>query len=368
MKVSSEFPLIFMHVPKCGGMSFFSSLTETFGTNIVDLYDESPRSIGRFRLKMQDESKMVYSGHFSFGLHEWVGRDASYISFVREPISRMISLYYYCIPTFKGKFNPKKGIPVEKMRQNLSYPDFFLDFDQCIAGDYSPEAFFASKSAELDNGMVRRFSGKGMSPDRCTEADLEMAKKVIEKAFSFVGLTERFSESLARISELFGLNLLREKKVNTGSKARENVGMVEFSPELLSKIKDMNRFDILLYDWVSKKFDEKGSFLNVRRVKRNPKKAPSVNALWYGVGNAAVRQLDLLTFGQKNLTKSNLAAVKLISTRVSNDKTITLTTLFKPTGSNKVDEFTMIEGQYSQTEAINLLNSLTKALQAIVKK
>ena len=357
-----------MHIPKCGGMSFFSSLSETLGTNIVDLYDESPRSLGRFRLKMQDQSKMVYSGHFSFGLHEWLGRDASYISFVREPISRMVSLYYYCIPTFKGKFNPKRGVSIEQMRQNLNYPDFFLDFDQCLTGDYSPEAFFSSKSPELDNGMVRRFSGKGMSVQPCNESDFEMAKKVIETAFSFVGLTERFPESLARFSELYGINVLREKRVNTGNKARESVATIEFSQDLLTRIKDMNRFDIRLYDWISEKFDEKGAFLNVKRVKRNPKKAPGVSSLWSGVGNATIRQLDLLTYGQKNLTKSNLAAVKLISARVSNDKHVTLTTLYKPVGSTKADEFTMIEGHYSQTEAVVLLNSLTKALQAIVKK
>ncbi len=368
MKISSESPLIFMHIPKCGGMSLFSSLTETFGTNIVDLYDESPRSIGRFRLQMQDQSKMVYCGHFSYGLHEWISRDASYVSFVREPISRLISLYYYCQPTFKGKFNPKSGVSIDKMKTNLNYPDFFLDFEACIAGDYSPEAFFSAKSAELDNGMVRRFSGKGLSPEICTEQDLERAKLVIESSFSFVGLTERFPESVARLSELFGLPQLREKKVNLGEKARKSTGEVKFSDELVNKIKDMNRFDILLYDWIGAKFDSKGSFLNVKRVKKNPKKTVATAPLWKSVGNAAVRQIDLLTFGQRNLTKANLAAVKLISARVTNEKNVTLTTLYKPVGSKKADEFTIVEGHYSQSEAVVLLNSLTKALQAILKK
>jgi len=368
MKVSSELPLIFMHIPKCGGMSLFSSLAETFGSNIVDLYDESPRSIGRFRLKMQDQSKMVYCGHFSYGLHDWVGRDASYVSFVREPVSRLISLYYYCMPTLKGKFNPNKGISIETMRASLNFPDFFFDFEKCIAGDYSPEAFFSSNSAELDNGMVRRFSGKGLSSDRCNEKDLERAKFVIDNAFSFVGLTERFSESVERIAELFGINLLREKKVNSGDKARQLVGDVSFSDELLSKIREMNKFDILLYEWIEAKFDLKGSFLNVKRVKKNTKKTNPVLPLWYSVGNAAVRQLDLMTFGQKNLTRANLAVVKLMGARVSNDKKIALTTLFKPLGSKKADEFTLIEGHYSESEAVNLLNALTKVLQATLKK
>ena len=186
MKVTADVPLIFMHIPKCGGMSLFSSLAETFGPRIVDLYDDSPRSVGRFRLKIQDKSKLVYCGHFSFGLHNWIGRDASYISFVREPISRMISLYYYCLPTFKTKFSPSSGVSLKNMKSNLNYPDFFFDFEKSIAGDYSPEAFFSSKSAELDNGMVRRFSGKGLSAEPCKRSDLERAKQVIESAFSFV--------------------------------------------------------------------------------------------------------------------------------------------------------------------------------------
>lgn len=367
MKVTADVPLIFMHIPKCGGMSLFSSLAETFGPRIVDLYDDSPRSVGRFRLKIQDKSKLVYCGHFSFGLHNWIGRDASYISFVREPISRMISLYYYCLPTFKTKFSPSSGVSLKNMKSNLNYPDFFFDFEKSIAGDYSPEAFFSSKSAELDNGMVRRFSGKGLSAEPCNRSDLERAKQVIESAFSFVGLTERYSESLARLSELFGLNLLREKEVNTGVQARESVGVVGFSDKLMAQIRDMNAFDILLYDWIAEKFDEKGSFLNVKRIRRNGK----VNAnlpLWFGVGNAPVRHLDLLTFGQKNVTRASLVAVKLISSRVTSDKNVALMTLYKPVDGKRADEFTIIEGHYSPEEAVALLNSLTKAIQQFIKK
>ena len=88
--------------------------------------------------------------------------------------------------------------------------------------------------------MVRRFSGKGLSPELCTEQDLEWAKLVIESSFSFVGLTDRFPESVARLSELFGLPQLREKKVNLGEKARKSTGEVKFSDELVNKIKDMN--------------------------------------------------------------------------------------------------------------------------------
>lgn len=368
MTISQSSPMIFLHIPKCGGMSLFSALSETFGPQIADLYDDSQRSLGRVRLKLADKTKSVYCGHFSFGMHEWIGREASYVSFVREPISRLESLYSYCIPTLKGKFNPARGVAIEDMHKRLDFPDFFLDFPACIKGDYSPEAFFSSPSAELENGMVRRFSGKGLSSGACTEADLELAKKNIEMFFSFVGITERYDESINRLSELYGLKGLREKKVNVGKKDKAAENTVVFSEDLLAKIRAMNTYDISLYQWICEKFETRGAFRTIKTLPVAKRRSTPTVPLWRSVGSAPVREVDMLTYGQKNLTKLNLNAVKLLSARVTEQNMVSLNLLYRPVGAKRKDEFVSVESHYSPQDAVHLLRSLTAALKAVQKK
>ena len=368
MTISRSSPLIFLHIPKCGGMSLFSALSETFGPQIADLYDDSQRSLGRARLKLMDTTKSVYCGHFSFGLHEWIGREASYVSFVRDPISRLKSLYGYCLPTFKGKFNLSRGVSLEEMHKRIDFPDFFLDFPACIKGDYSPEAFFASPSAELENGMVRRFSGKGLSPEPCTDADLERAKKNIETFFSFIGLTERYDESIARLAELYGIKGLREKKVNVSKTNKDLENDVVFSEELLTKIRSMNVYDISLYKWICDKFDSRAAFKTVKMIPVAKRRSSTTIPLWRSVGNASVRSIDLLTYGQKNLKKLNLHGVKLLKTRVTEQNTVALSLLYKPVGSKKQDEFIVVDSEHSAQDAVHLLKALTAALKALQKK
>ena len=368
MTISRSSPLIFLHIPKCGGMSLFSALSETFGPQIADLYDDSQRSLGRVRLKLADTTKSVYCGHFSLGLHEWIGREASYVSFVREPMSRLKSLYSYCVPTLKGKFNPARGVSIEEMHKRLDFPDFFLDFPACIKADYSPEAFFASPSAELENGMVRRFSGKGLSPEPCTEADLERAKRNIETFFSFIGLTERYDESINRLAELYGIKGLREKKVNVGKPEKDTGSEVVFSEDLLTKIRSMNVYDISLYQWICEKFDSRASFRTVKTIPVAKRRSSPTIPLWRSVGSAQIRNVDMLTYGQKNLKKLNLHAVKLLNARVTEQNTVALSLLYKPVGSKKPDEFVVVDSQHSAQDAVHLLKSLTAALKALQKK
>lgn len=367
MIISQTSPLIFVHIPKCGGMSLFSGLAETFGPQIADLYNESDRTRGKARLKLEDQTKSVYCGHFSFGVHEWMNRKTSYVSFVRDPIDRMVSLYQFCLPTFKGKFSRYRTTPLAEIRRHLELPDFFMDFPACIQGDYSPEAFFNSPSAELDNGMVRRFSGKGLSPEPCTEADYERAIQNIEKFFSFVGITERYEESIARLGELYGLKNLREKKVNVTKPQDVVERKTVFSDELMEKIKSMNMYDIRLYDWVCQTFDRKDGFKTVRSVPVPKRRSSPSIPLWRSVGAARVRDLDILTYGQKNLKRSQLGSIKLMNARLLDDK-VTVQTLYKPIGSKQKDDFELIDTVYTQKEALHLLQTLTNALKAIQKK
>jgi hypothetical protein len=149
------------------------------------------------------------------------------------------------------------------------------------------ELFFASPSAELDNGMVRRFSGYGLKPEPCPKEALDKAMENIEKYFSFVGVVERYSESIDTMATLFGLAGLKEHSVNVTK--RKPQGRRILPPSITAKIRHMNQLDLALYDWVSQQFDLRKSNPKPIGVMGFGRMDFSSMPLWKGVGGGRMR-------------------------------------------------------------------------------
>jgi len=84
--------LVFLHLVKTGGVSLHGVLEDVFGDNYFR--HSQPKQV--FLDSLDDERKQhlkCISGHFRFGVHKKLGREAFYVNVVREPIERMISLY-----------------------------------------------------------------------------------------------------------------------------------------------------------------------------------------------------------------------------------------------------------------------------------
>ena len=282
-----------MHIPKTGGMSMFTTLSTIWKTSIADLYDVSARKAEAGLEALKDPNKAIYCGHYSFGLHEWLDRPSYYVSVLREPVARITSLYHYCIP---GLQEVKSFLNEGRLNSNvafedLPFSDFYLDFKPWLLKESTPENFFVSPSAELDNGMVRRFSGFGLNPALCPDAALDLAKNNIEQYFSVVGLVERYPETLELISRTFGTSQLAEERVNM---APPTAMTQPLSDELLKKIQEMNRLDIALYEWVVNRFDwqlKNPSLIKVGSGKRNDIDGIP---LWRSVGRSDIREETML--------------------------------------------------------------------------
>jgi hypothetical protein len=134
--------------------------------------------------------------------------DVRYITFLREPISRYLSQYYY-------------------QREVMGR-------DWTIARYVCEERF--------NNFMTRRISGT---------ADLSRAVYELGHRFSFVGLTERMDESLVLLKRRFSLDSLdlRYKRLNRRMRRRRSTDVTQ-SHELWAQIQQNNSLDISLYDYV----------------------------------------------------------------------------------------------------------------------
>lgn len=156
-------------------------------------------------------------------------RDSVNISILREPVDRVVSLYYY-------------------LRANASW----LGQGQTIIEKKISLEGFAGSEAYFDNHMVRMLCDVepiAVPLGGCTREMLEQAKINIVKNFLMVGLTEETPEFLALLARLFCFSLEDVPSENV-NKQRSSISSV--SKEALSAIAQHNSFDVELYEFVQK--------------------------------------------------------------------------------------------------------------------
>lgn len=175
----------------------------------------------------------LLKGHMPFGLHDNLPVAAGYISILRDPIERVTSQYYYIK---KNRYNPLH--------------------DQVEGGKMSISDFVASGIAVgMNNGQCRFLNGDidEYEFNSCDESLLDSAIANIDKHFAWVGITERFDESILLLSKLLGWK-------KPPYYIRENVSKIRQQRNQLSEkdkkvIEKYNLLDIKLYEYVNNLID-----------------------------------------------------------------------------------------------------------------
>ena len=171
----------------------------------------------------------------------------SYFSIIREPVSRTLSSYYY-------GFDKKRGRPMDKYTVSEC---LFLTENRCFDGQIGGFNLITGFFCGFD--PICRCVGQGSEED-CTKKDLRasvnLAKFNLEMKFEFVGLTEKYGETIKLLASTYphvkNLNWHGEKSRKTKSKPR--------SPETkegLAKLEKILWCDIEVYNFAVKLFDER---------------------------------------------------------------------------------------------------------------
>lgn len=112
--VLNENVLIFLHIPKCAGMSFKETLKSNYNSwRFLDYHMKEGRhdKLGNpitFNSRNSDDIEFLInyikrkhssleciSGHIPYGIHDFIERDCKYVSIIREPIKRIWSSLNY---------------------------------------------------------------------------------------------------------------------------------------------------------------------------------------------------------------------------------------------------------------------------------
>lgn len=239
MKRSSR-KIISIHIPKTAGTSFRNTLEYVYGKNsVLSVYDDVTDD---FRIPKKVK---VLHGHIKTDVligilnnnPEW--KEAGIITWIREPVLRFVSNYYYLRKVAQSKMEPGLG---QRMIKTI-------------------EEYLARK--EESNRMQAFF-------------DL---KKLADRDILFVGETENYDKDLDRLAKTLAWPVYKSFQSNrTGTKESVN-------EEIIEKIQEANRTDLLWYKemkvladqintktvtsgFISRKVEASKSNLAVHRFKR----------------------------------------------------------------------------------------------------
>ncbi|MCL5054415.1 MAG: sulfotransferase family 2 domain-containing protein [Firmicutes bacterium] len=248
MMNSKKETIIFLHIPKTAGRTFREEILprqfkpdEYFLINGRDLAEQM-KTLETFRSLSVDKKRKYrcIAGHQSFGLHCLLPNSAAYITFLRDPVDRTLSDYYFTLkePThhrFIHKVMNEKGSPISLL-------DFLTDER---FGRSNVQTRYLSGQMDEDEGNSKPI----------TIHEFEIAKSNLQHRFIF-GLVEKFDESILLFRKRFNWKNVFYDKINVTERPDE-----EISRDVLELIKEKNRFDIELYNFAKKIFEEKGNEL-----------------------------------------------------------------------------------------------------------
>jgi len=219
--------LAFTHIPKTAGTTLNYLLQKNFGPKLNAII---PRKGGVYNYKNFKNDRLIYpnlsciSGHGLKPFIDYKEFDANlrWFTFLRDPIKRFVSQYIHQQTSSSDKFN----MPIKD---------------------------WASKY-ERSNWQVKWIAG---------EEDLEAAKQIIREKFIFIGLTERFNESLNIFKILlshnfnlqFDVNYSQPKMVARDNSLKKKL-LIDDIAELNEFYLEQNDLDIKLYDFVLEHFFE----------------------------------------------------------------------------------------------------------------
>lgn len=180
------------------------------------------------------------AGHFSFGLHTLTNRASTYGTMLRDPLDRIVSLYYHLRrwPTYDGlKWLERVGL--RSLEPETSLDDFISNYPLL----------------ELDNDQTRRIAGEDPQFGDCTSALLETAKSNLEQYFSFIGVTEKFEESLRVASHMLSWSVQHRAEKHLVNEKRVPIPMIP--RKIRDAILERNALDLELYSFANRWLEDR---------------------------------------------------------------------------------------------------------------
>ena len=225
--------VIFLHIPRTGGTTLDKLPERNYSSNqILNVYDsDRDQQINQFA-NLSESRRANYKcvkGHLFFGFHKLVPGPSNYITFLREPIGRVLSFYSY------ARVHPDHYLHQLVVQERL-------DLKELLRRRVTDELF---------NLQTRMIAGGLENPDQAVDRSaLERAKENLRTYFPVVGLTEAFDASMLLLTRRYGWRLPLYRRRNARRGAPETV-----DAQTRNLLREANALDLELYQFAQELFD-----------------------------------------------------------------------------------------------------------------
>ncbi|NET78583.1 DUF563 domain-containing protein [Okeania hirsuta] len=227
----SQLEIISVHVPKTAGTAFKKVLEQVYGFEsvIVD-YPGAHRKRFNNQWEARKSQIKVIHGHFGVNKYEKYFPEAKKIAWIRHPIHRLISHYFFWLN------HPLNKIENTSQRLLVENQISLLEFAQL---------------PDIKN-ITSRFLNRREVTD-----------------FYFVGIQELFKEDLNELKEQLGWGDfdIEYTNKNTYSNYEKKIQNILSEPKLIHKLEEINSDDVEFYQAALKNREER-----INKEKKSPKK------------------------------------------------------------------------------------------------
>lgn len=243
---------IVLHIPRTGGTTLRSVLSEVYGKKRVLSFPDFPEPeqisqvLARIRLKLSRKESVTpdysltraYIGHVNFGIHQYLDEPrVPYITLLRDPVDRAISLYFH-------KMERSQQIHPENPAHTQGYTPVADYFESGLKGQISR---VANQQTKMIAGLAQR---KSFPLDERMLSDTELFDRAVENlesSFSLVGVSEMWDDFLLLASEILGWPEVHYVRQNA---VKNRLHLTDYAPEILDRLERANAVDIRLYNYV----------------------------------------------------------------------------------------------------------------------
>jgi hypothetical protein len=265
---SDEPTIIFVHIPRAAGTTLTRILSRvyphqrTYSFPSIDIEG----SVLAFRSLPVEERRRfrLLRGHIMFGIHDAVPRPFTYITLMRDPVDRLVSLYSYI----------------------LEKPEHRLHERVCSTGMRFEDFVESGITLETDNWQTRAISGVRQDFGCCSEAMLSQAKQNIVDCFSVCGITERFDETLVLLRRALAWEW-RSLYHTPENATRRRPQRIDVRRPWIETVERQNSLDVELYDFARRRLERLfGQDAELRRESEHLRRR---NARWEPILEASMR-------------------------------------------------------------------------------